>query len=92
MTDTRISTAGDLDALLAAIREIDAECRQAKTDPETAYDATSLPTYGGTEPRNTSGVWSWDAARLLVGTCASDMRLVPRSFAAGCAAYLSARA
>lgn len=28
---------------------------------------TSLPTFGGIEPSDTVGVWSWDAGRLLVG-------------------------
>ena len=37
-----------------------------------------LPTYGGDEPRNTLGVWSWDATRLIVGTCAADMRIIDR--------------
>ncbi len=40
---------------------------------------TRLPTYGGETPANTNGVWSWDATRLMVGTCARDMRLVLRS-------------
>ena len=40
---------------------------------------TRLPTFGGSEPESgTSGVWSWDATRLLVGTCASDARIVDR--------------
>jgi len=38
----------------------------------------SLPTFGGTEPRDTTGVWSWDATHLLVGTCQADLELVPR--------------
>lgn len=42
-------------------------------------DWTSLPTFGGTEPRDTVGVWSWDADNLLVGTCASDLRIEPRN-------------
>ncbi len=37
-----------------------------------------LPTFGGEEPRSTSEVWSWDTTRLLVGTCASDLRIVDR--------------
>jgi hypothetical protein len=78
MTDARITAAADLDGLLAAIRAIDAECRATETDPETVYDATDLPTYGGDEPANTSGIWSWDADRLLIGTCAGDMRIVAR--------------
>lgn len=29
-------------------------------------DLTSLPTFGGEEPANTLGVWSWDEKHLLV--------------------------
>lgn len=39
----------------------------------------TLPTFGGEEPESTSGVWSWDEKRLLVGTCASDLQIVPRA-------------
>jgi hypothetical protein len=39
---------------------------------------TRLPTFGGEEPERTSGVWSWDAERLLVGTCATDLQIVRR--------------
>jgi hypothetical protein len=38
----------------------------------------NLPTFGGPAPRDTSGVWSWDATHLLVGTCAQDLELAPR--------------
>lgn len=41
-------------------------------------DWTTLPTFGGVEPRDTSGVWSWDETRLLVGTCASDLWIEAR--------------
>lgn len=37
-----------------------------------------LPTFGGTEPQDTQGVWSWDESRLIVGTCADDIQLVSR--------------
>ena len=40
---------------------------------------TELPTFGGEEPADTNEVWSWDAERLLVGTCADDLRIMPRS-------------
>lgn len=35
----------------------------------SAYDIDicELPTFGGTEPASTDGVWSWDANALLVG-------------------------
>lgn len=42
-------------------------------------DWTDLPTFGGGEPADTVGVWSWDPTRLLVGTCANDLRIVHRA-------------
>jgi hypothetical protein len=38
-----------------------------------------LPTFGGDEPDDTSGVWSWDAARVIVGTCADDIEIITRA-------------
>ena len=38
-----------------------------------------LPTFGGTEPDDTCGVWSWDAARAIVGSCRSDIEIVTRA-------------
>lgn len=40
-------------------------------------DMTALPTYGGDEPDDTTGVWSWDDDSLIVGA-AAPYRLVPR--------------
>lgn len=40
-------------------------------------DMTSLPTFGGTEPKDTSGIWSWDKTRLIIGT-GSDYEIVDR--------------
>lgn len=42
------------------------------------YWSTELPTFGGDEPDSTFGVWSWDEARLLVGTCVDDLIIVAR--------------
>lgn len=42
-------------------------------------DWTSLPTFGGEAPRDTTGVWSWDADDLLVGRCADELEIVSRS-------------
>ena len=40
----------------------------ALTDSEgSEYDLTSLPTFGGDEPSDTTGIWSWDADSLLIG-------------------------
>lgn len=38
----------------------------------------SLATFGGREPDDTEGVWSWDAERLLIGSCADDLEIVSR--------------
>lgn len=43
-------------------------------------DWTWLPTFGGEEPRDTSGIWSWDETRLLLGACASDLRIEAREY------------
>lgn len=66
MTTTAATTS--LEGLLLVLR--------TQSVPEREW--TRLPTFGGDEPRSTSGVWSWDATRLLVGTCADDLRIVPR--------------
>ena len=43
-------------------------------------DVTSLPTFGGEEPRDTMGIWSWDETHLLVGEGSwSECTIVPRA-------------
>jgi hypothetical protein len=56
----------DLDELFEAMRSGRIDC----------FD--ELPTYGGTEPDDTSGVWSWDATRAIVGNCAGDIEIISR--------------
>lgn len=65
----RLAACEDLDDLLDLLRDRDASRH---------LDWTDLPTYGGEEPGDTGGVWSWDAERLLVGSCADDVRIVDR--------------
>ena len=43
------------------------------------FDDGTLPTFGGTEPDDTSGVWSWDATRAIVGSCRSDVEIITRA-------------
>ncbi len=38
----------------------------------------SLPTFGGSDPIDTEGVWSWDETHVIVGSCSSDIRIVER--------------
>jgi hypothetical protein len=62
------SEAENLDDLLA----------QIKSDALDDLDYSSLPTFGGDEPFDTRGIWSWDETRLLVGTCTDDMKIIDR--------------
>ena len=43
-------------------------------------DMTSLPTFGGTEPADTTGIWSWDETRMIVGDGSADLEIVERTF------------
>ena len=54
-----ITLSKNLDELLENLRRAD----------EAGALITSLPAFGGTRPRDTpdTWIWSWDAARLLVG-------------------------
>jgi hypothetical protein len=38
-----------------------------------------LPTFGGAEPTDTSGIWSWDADQLLVGDGGGEFEIVNRA-------------
>lgn len=60
----------DLRSLLETLQEL------APVDDEIMM---RLPTFGGEEPTYSDGIWSWDATHLLVGTCAADLRMVPRA-------------
>lgn len=40
-------------------------------------DMSDLPTFGGTELRDTDGIWSYDQGRLLTGS-AAPYAIVPR--------------
>ena len=41
-------------------------------------DYSSLPTFGGEEPSETSEIWSWDNDSILVGRSADDMEIISR--------------
>lgn len=41
-------------------------------------DWSGLPTFGGVDIEDTSGVWSWDATHQIVGTCPADIEIVAR--------------
>jgi len=48
-------------------------------DQHDYIDWSSLPTFGGEEPDDTTEVWSWDEENLLVGTCCSDWEIISRT-------------
>ena len=69
-----VAKATTLAALMSAL-----QATAALPDEDQAeIDWTDLPTFGGAEPDDTDGVWSWDAESLLVGTCAADLKIEPR--------------
>ncbi len=39
----------------------------------------SLPTFGGAEPLDTEGVWSWNATHQIEGTCSQDLKIVEKA-------------
>ena len=52
--------------------------RLLQNDSDERIDWSSLPAFGGDEPRCSLQVWSWDAERLLVGDCAANLEIVAR--------------
>lgn len=68
---TSIGYASTLTELLVALRG-------PAGDELTDNQWCELPTFGGTEPRDTQGVWSWDETHLLVGDGRAELRILPR--------------
>ena len=66
-----VAAAADLDELLDALNSVEPE----QTDERLM---TSLPTFGGDEPAETLGVWSWDATHMIVGLCIGEFEIVER--------------
>lgn len=67
-TQEKVDACTDLDELLNVLTAM---------EDSRDVDMTSLPTFGGTEPKDTAGIWSWDAKRMIVGT-GSDYTIVDR--------------
>lgn len=45
---------------------------------DVGADLSRLPRFGGEEPEDTTGIWSWDEMRLLVGDGPGVLQVVPR--------------
>lgn len=69
-----INNAQHLGDLVEALRSTS----ELSEDEQDRIDWTDLPTFGGAEPSNTLGVWSWDHESLLVGSCADDLTVIDR--------------
>ena len=72
-----MSQLSDLEGLKTAMARNDPSVMHAR-HPEQWSD--ELPTFGGKEPNCTVGVWSWDEESVLVGTCADDLKILPREW------------
>ena len=62
-----VRNAKNLDALQRALEAADEYAKRSGTDIESIYDATNLPVFGGAEPENTKGIFSYDEGRVLWG-------------------------
>lgn len=54
------------------------ECWNGAPVKHGELDWSSLPTFGGDDPIDTSGIWSWDADSFLVGENAESLQIVDR--------------
>jgi hypothetical protein len=61
MTAT-INDASNLDMLCAALNALEDQGIDLR---DARVDTTSLPTFGDNEPRDTTGIFSWDDARVM---------------------------
>ena len=62
---------------IATVTNIDELCDYLNEHGTDGIDSTELPTFGGTEPADTRGVFSWDATNMLVER-SSGWSIVPR--------------
>lgn len=51
--------------LAYALNDLVEAARDAERDFEQCIDLHSLPTFGGQEPTDTAGIWSWNASHIL---------------------------
>ena len=61
----RILGCKDIFELCDMLNEIAQEVLGTESRLEDVVDITSLPTFGGTEPNDTEGAWSWDEESIL---------------------------
>lgn len=72
-----IHSADSLDTLLATLEAL-SESHELTIELER--ELANLPTFGGVEPSDTRGVYSWDATRLLVPCGWGEWRISGREW------------
>lgn len=61
----RVDAATDLENLVTVLGSITEEISESELKIDEAVDICMLPTFGGTDPKNTKEVWSWDEKNIL---------------------------
>lgn len=61
----RVDAATDLENLVTVLESITEEISESELKIDEAVDICMLPTFGGTDPKNTKEVWSWDEKNIL---------------------------
>ena len=74
-----LKKATSLETLIDALATIQSNRTSVEIETKSGIDYSDLPTFGGDEPAETTGVWSWDDSRLLVGSCIDDFEIVDRT-------------
>jgi hypothetical protein len=81
-----ILAASNLTELLVALNTAGDEIKRLQADGEDAgaligdygRSVPECPTFGGDEPEDTAGMWSWDEDHLLVGEGWGNCQIVAR--------------
>ncbi len=81
-----ILTATTLHELLTALNAAGNEIKRLQANGEDAgaliadygRSVSECPSFGGDEPEDTAGVWSWDETHLLVGEGWGGLEIVAR--------------
>ena len=61
----RVDAATDLENLVSVLEEIAEEIAESDLKIDEVVDLAMLPTFGGSDVKNTKEVWSWDEKNIL---------------------------
>ena len=74
-----MNTITNIHSLLDTLITVRDEAARIEQSPDDIVRMDLLPTFGGDEPSNTLGVWSWDPECVLVGDGWDDLQLMSRA-------------